>query len=119
MSKVISSIIFKKKIWRTSVLFVGTMITLFGISGDVCPGFQSQGGSPCLLASSPVCNRNLRFTSGATPTDLVVKSNLKFVQIYSVRPVYTKRQGQRFDETGDNALIGNNRVAPEWVTTRL
>ena len=99
------------------------MITLFGTSGDVCPGFQSQGGSPCLLACllalSPVCKRILRFTSGATPADLVVKRNLKFVQIDSVRPVYTKHQGQRCDDTSDNALIGNNRVALEWVTTRF
>ena len=32
-----------KKNWRTSVLFVGSLIPLFWTSGDVCPGFQSQG----------------------------------------------------------------------------
>ena len=31
--------------WRTHVLFVGPLIPLFWTSGDVCPGFQSQGGS--------------------------------------------------------------------------
>ena len=34
------------------------MIPLFWTSGDVCPGFQSQAGF-------------LRFTSGATPADLL------------------------------------------------
>ena len=34
--------------WRTPVLFMGTPIPLFWNSGDVCPGFQSQGGSPHL-----------------------------------------------------------------------
>ena len=40
-----------KKNWRTSVLFVGPLIPLLWTSGDICPGFQSQGGSlkfvPC------------------------------------------------------------------------
>ena len=41
---------FKKKIWRTHVLFVGPLIPLFWTSGDVSPGFQSQGGSlTCVL----------------------------------------------------------------------
>ena len=30
--------------WRTHVLFVGPLIPQFRTSGDVCPGFQSQGG---------------------------------------------------------------------------
>ena len=38
------------------------LISLFRTSGDVCPGFLSQGGSPCLPASLSVCNRFLRFT---------------------------------------------------------
>ena len=45
----------------------GPLIPLFWTSGDVCPGFQSQGGFPHLHASSPVHNRFLRFTSDATP----------------------------------------------------
>ena len=32
-------------IWRTLVLFKGPMIPLFWTDGDICPGFQSQGGS--------------------------------------------------------------------------
>ena len=48
------------------------VIPLFWISGDVCPGFQSQGGFPCLCALSPVCNEFHRFVSGATPADLLV-----------------------------------------------
>ena len=47
---------------------------LFWTSGYVCPGFQSQVGSPCLGALLPACNRILRFTSGATPADLLITS---------------------------------------------
>ena len=37
--------------WRTQILFVGPLMPLFWTSGDVCPGFQSQGGSlACVLS---------------------------------------------------------------------
>ena len=53
--------------WRTQVLFLGPPIPLFWASGDVCPGFQSQGGSlACFLACVI-----LRFTSGTTPADCI------------------------------------------------
>ena len=58
--------------WRALVLCMGTLIPLFWTSDDVRPRFQSQGGSPPLPASLPVCNRILRFTSGATPADLLM-----------------------------------------------
>ena len=45
---------------------MGPLIPLFWTSGDVCPGFQSQGGS--FFACFLVCVI-LRFTSGATPAD--------------------------------------------------
>ena len=60
--------------WRTSVLFLGPLKPLFWISFDVWPRFQSQRGSPRLHASSPECNRFLRFTSGVIPADLLVAS---------------------------------------------
>ena len=34
----------------THVLFVGPLIPLFWTSGDICPGFQSQGGLICMLS---------------------------------------------------------------------
>ena len=34
-------------------LFAGPLIPLFWTSGDICPGFQSQGGFPRLRAYSP------------------------------------------------------------------
>ena len=37
--------------WRTSVIFVGLLIPLFWTSGDIWPGFQSQGG--CLICMFP------------------------------------------------------------------
>ena len=49
---------------------MGSLIVLYWNSGDVCPGFQSQGEFPHLPASSPVCSRFLRFTSGATPANI-------------------------------------------------
>ena len=64
----------KISFWTTWVLFVGPLINLLWTSGDVFPGFQSQGGSPNLCASSPVCNRILRFTFGATPADILAAS---------------------------------------------
>ena len=53
---------------------MGPLILLFWTSGEVCPGFQSQGGFPCLPASLPACNRFLRFTSIVTLADLLVTS---------------------------------------------
>ena len=51
---------------------MGLPIPLFWTSGDVCPGFH--GWIPSLDASFPVCNGFLRFTTGATPADLLVVS---------------------------------------------
>ena len=45
--------------------FRGATVTLFWTSGDVCPGFKSQGGSLTCCLNSVI----LRFTSGATPAD--------------------------------------------------
>ena len=42
--------------WRTSVFFVGPLVTPIWTSGDVCHGFQSQGGFPHFHVSSPACN---------------------------------------------------------------
>ena len=52
---------------RTEVLFVGPLIPLFWISGDFCPGFQSQGGSLACFLTCVI----LRFTSGVTPADCI------------------------------------------------
>ena len=60
---------FKKNFGGHKAFCVGLLIPQFWTSGDVCPGFQSQGGFPCLCASSPVHNGFLRFTSGVTPVD--------------------------------------------------
>ena len=42
--------VFFLNFWRTRVLFMGPLISLFWTSGDVCPGFQSQGGLTCMLS---------------------------------------------------------------------
>ena len=59
-------LIFVIFLWRTSVL-ERSLIPLFWTSGDICPGFQSHGGSPCLHTLSPIGSGFLRFTSGVTP----------------------------------------------------
>ena len=61
---------------------VGPLIPLFLTSGDVCPGFQSQGGFPRLHASSPVHNRFLRFTSGVTPA-FSTNSGVHYISVYT------------------------------------
>ena len=53
---------------------VGPLIPLFKTSGDICGGFQSQGGFPRLHVLMPACNGFHRFTSGATPVDLFMAS---------------------------------------------
>ena len=63
LSKISFTPYFFKHFSRTWVLFEGPLIPLFWTSGDVCPGFQSQGG---FLA----CNGCLTFPSGATPADI-------------------------------------------------
>ena len=69
LSVILTQLFFKKFFGRTSVLFVGPLIPLFWTFGDICPGFQSQGGSFfCVCFLSCVI---LRFTSGVTPADCV------------------------------------------------
>ena len=50
-------------------------------------GFQCQGGSPRLHASSPVCNGTLRFISGATPADILAPS------MAALRRIFTAHNG--------------------------
>ena len=57
---------------KTLVLFVGPLIPLFRISGDICLRFESQHGSSCFHALLLACNRIIRFTSGETPADISV-----------------------------------------------
>ena len=64
---------FKNKCLELS-FFVGPLIPLFWTSGDICPGFQDQGGFPHLHASSPANNGFCRFTSGVTPGTFLVGS---------------------------------------------
>ena len=56
--------------WGQTSFLWGHLYPLFWTCGDFFPMFQSQGGFLYLCASSPVHNKFLRFTSGATPADL-------------------------------------------------
>ena len=57
---------------RTPILFVGPLIPLFLTPG--LPWISRSGWTSCLHALSTVCNGFLRFTSGATPTNLLAAS---------------------------------------------
>ena len=65
-----NAFLFLKFYMSAQVLFVEPLISLFWISGDICPGFQSQYG---FLACLPrrQHTRKSRFTSDATPADLL------------------------------------------------
>ena len=54
--------------------FLGSLIPLFWMSGEVCLGFKSQGGFPHLCASSPLYNGFLKFTYGMTLADFLTAS---------------------------------------------
>ena len=66
-----STLLCVKIFWKTSILYGGSLIPLFWTSGDICPGFQSQGGFSCLHALLPTCNEFIRFTPGTTVDFLV------------------------------------------------
>ena len=51
--------IFIKRSWRTKVLFVGQLVLLFWTLGNICPGFQGQGGSFFVCAFLPVWSLDL------------------------------------------------------------
>ena len=70
---------------------MGPLIPLFWTSGDVSPGFQSQGGYPRLHALSPACNEFPRFTSGAIPADLSANQVTLTAKISSVQGETLKR----------------------------
>ena len=72
--------LFFKKNWRTSVLSVAHCYPCFWNSGGVDPGFQNQGGSHAWL---PRCNGFLRFTSDATPGDLLRDTIVLLTLMYS------------------------------------
>ena len=68
---------YQSKIWQPCFLetFGGfTHTPVFWTPGNVYPVFQSQGGFPCLCASWLAHNIFFRFTSSATPTDLLATS---------------------------------------------
>ena len=57
--------------WRTHVRFVGPLIPCFGLLVTSALGFKARVDSlACFLACAPF----LRFTSGATPADLLTAS---------------------------------------------
>ena len=55
----------------TSVLLVSPLLPLFWTFDDIYLEFQNRGRSPRLHGLSAMCNRFLRFTSDATPADLL------------------------------------------------
>ena len=80
--------------WSKIFFFVGPLIPLFWTSGYICPGFQSQAGS-CLHAFLPALL--LRFTSGATPADLLMASRQPVVFPTCI----SRGRMPRFDQSKD------------------
>ena len=54
--------------------FSGSIDTPILTSGDICPRFQNGGRFPHLCPWLPTHNIFLRFTSGATPAELLASS---------------------------------------------
>ena len=72
---------------------MGPQIPMFWTSGDIFPGFQSQGG---FLACVPhwLCTMDSRFTSGANPANLLAKHfNLFTYQIIMMKVGVEVTQG--------------------------
>ena len=57
---------FFEKIWRTSFVFLETLVPLIQTSGDICLEFQSQSVSPHLHALLSVCDELHRRIFGMT-----------------------------------------------------
>ena len=72
----------------------------FRTSGDVCPGFQSQGGSPD--------NGILRFTSGATPADLLAAST-EVDRMLTVKRLVKTGIGITLSITSRDRIFNNNK----------
>ena len=64
-------VIFFFKVLADKCPFLGPLVPLFGISGDVSSGFQSQSGLPYLHFAGERNVHSLRSTSGATLADLL------------------------------------------------
>ena len=74
--------------------------------------FQNQGGSPCLLGLSLVCNGFLRFTSSATPADLLAASMAAEMLIDVLAPV----QALVLSESGIFKLFDDSHSVPEGLS---
>ena len=71
------------KNWRTSVLFVGATDTpVFRLLVTSALGFKAF-----LCASVPACNGIPRFTSGATPADLLEARADHSLSLHGFRPI--------------------------------
>ena len=65
------SFFFLKKFLADTCPFLGPLLPLFWISGDVSSGFQSQSGLPYSHCRGERNVRSPRSTSGATLADLL------------------------------------------------
>ena len=78
---------------------MGPLIPLFWTSGDVCPGFQSKGGSLVCFLTCVI----LRFTSGVTPADCIEVS------------MAAKPFRSRYLQTCPSSIGGNSGIKPMTV----
>ena len=69
-------VVFLKKFLEDRCPFLGPLVPLFWISGDVSSGFQSQSGLPYSHSGGERNVRSPRSTSGATLADLSCSQNI-------------------------------------------
>ena len=73
---------------------MGSLIHLLWTSGDVCPRFQSQGGSLACFLTCVI----LRFNSGMTPADCIadfIESSLNINDAARLTVTIIQKKGQK------------------------
>ena len=83
----VSTIFFFLSFWRTHTSFLGPLVPLLWISGDVSSVFQSQSGLPYSHCGGERNVHSLRSTSGATHADLLVPSTQPVLSPHTVAEV--------------------------------
>ena len=89
--------------------FLGPLVPLFGISGDVSSGFQSQSGLPYLHCRGERNVCSLRSTSGATLADLLVAGTQPVLSSHTVADVRLR----------DSNSCSQNICEPDTLPTEL
>ena len=80
-------VFFFQSFWRTHVLFLGPLVPLFWISGDVSSGFQSQSGF-CLIR---IAEANVMYLPQDPPLVLHLLTSWKPARSWSCTHILLQR----------------------------